>query len=55
MITNVSKPPQQTLLLVLGRWQSLERDWSALLEDNHGTDDVLSQWDGRSQRRADHA
>jgi hypothetical protein len=52
MITSVSKPPQQALLLVLGRWQSHERGWRALLEDNHGTDHVLSQWDGR---RADHA
>jgi hypothetical protein len=54
MITSVSKP-QQALLLVLGRWQSRERGWRALLEDNHGTDHVLNQWNGRSQRRADHA
>ena len=43
MITSVSKPPQQALLPVLGRWQSHERGWRALLEDNHGTDHVLSQ------------
>ena len=55
MITSVSKPRQQALRLVLGRWQSHERGWRALLEDNHGTDHVLSQWDGRSQRRADYA
>jgi hypothetical protein len=55
MITDVSKPPQQAPRLVLGRWQSHERGWRALFEDNHGTDHALSQWDGRSQRRADHA
>jgi hypothetical protein len=55
MITNVSKPPQQALLLVCGRWQSHERGWRAVVEDNQGTDHVLSQWDVRSQRRADHA
>ena len=41
MITSVSKPPQQALLPVLGRWQSHERGWRALLEDNHGTDHVF--------------
>ena len=55
MITNVSKPPQQALLLVLSPWRSHERGGHALLEDAQGTDYVLSQWDDRPQRRADHA
>jgi hypothetical protein len=55
MITSVSQPPQQALPLVSSRWSSHERGWSVLLEDKHDTDHVLSQWDNRPRRRADHA
>ena len=55
MITNQSEPSQQALPLVSSRWRSRERGWWVRLEDNHGTDHVLSQWDDRPQRRADHA
>jgi hypothetical protein len=54
MITNVSKPPQQALRLVLSRWRSHECGWWALLGDNHGTL-YVSQCDDRLHRRADHA
>jgi hypothetical protein len=55
MITNQSKPPQQALRQVLSQWRSHDCGWWALREDNQGTHYVLSQWDDRPQRHADHA